>query len=497
MASGRTLSARRLHRHQHVETRRECRRLLQQARDVRAMDQGGKRRNQVDTAVMSVIRRQRGSSTASCAGLQSRQFSAHAGDAGADQGVVADEPEGKADQDRREDRQPWPLCRVSDGRSRHSQKSLCRHSADDRGTAAAARCIDSVMRSVSRIPSKTGGKVRLDDGKFGKFSVRLDFGTSLHSSQTCPRRSGLANNHEQTQSCLQSAFIWRMSDTTHNGFNNQEKPMSTSSTTSDSSAPSANRPMIRVGLIGVGNWALNGPVRVLSLMPQYEMAAVYSQRRDAAQSAADTFGIRHVVGSIDELVRHPDVDIVLVLTTGPQHEEAVRAAIAAGKTVYCEWPLTPDSKTSAELVDLAAEAGVQTILGTQRRFAPGLRYLKDLLGDGYVGRVRSVRRHVTVSSFGKNRSKALRWSAFPENFMGVTSIFGAHLMDPLFSIVGRPTEISAVSVNQWPEITIVETGEEISTKVPDQLLLQGILASGAVFAVHIEGGKHHGTGVQI
>jgi hypothetical protein len=67
------------------------------------------------------------------------------------------------------------------------------------------------MRSVSRIPSKTGGKVRLDDGKFGKFSVRLDFGTSLHSSQTCPRRSGLANNHEQTQSCLQSAFIWRMS----------------------------------------------------------------------------------------------------------------------------------------------------------------------------------------------------------------------------------------------------------------------------------------------
>jgi hypothetical protein len=68
------------------------------------------------------------------------------------------------------------------------------------------------MRSVSRIPSKTGGKVRLDDGKFGKFSVRLDFGTSLHSSQTCPRRSGLANNHEQTQSCLQSAFIWRMSD---------------------------------------------------------------------------------------------------------------------------------------------------------------------------------------------------------------------------------------------------------------------------------------------
>src|ERR1700738_1993545 len=220
--------------------------------------------------------------------------------------------------------------------------------------------------------------------------------------------------------------------------------MSSSSTIADSGAPSANHTIIRVGCVGGGDRVLNGPVRVLSLMPQYEMAAVYSQRRDAARSAADTFGIRHVVGSIAELVRHPDVDIVLVLTTGPQHEEAVRAAIAAGKTVYCEWPLTPDSKTSAELVDLAAKAGVQTILGTQRRFAPGLRYLKDLLGDGYVGRVRSVRMHVTVSGFGKNRSKALRWSAFPENFMGVTSIFGAHLMDPLFSIVCRPLRFRAV-----------------------------------------------------
>src|SRR6202023_2012491 len=88
------------------------------------------------------------------------------------------------------------------------------------------------------------------------------------------------------------------------GVERQEKPMSNSSTIADSSAPSANHTIIRVGLIGVGNWALNGPVRVLSLMPQYEMSAVYSQRRDAAQSAADTFGIRHVVGSIEELVRH-------------------------------------------------------------------------------------------------------------------------------------------------------------------------------------------------
>src|SRR5262252_4758968 len=42
-----------------------------------------------------------------------------AGDAGADQGLVADELEGKADQDRREGGEPRPLCYLPDGRGRH------------------------------------------------------------------------------------------------------------------------------------------------------------------------------------------------------------------------------------------------------------------------------------------------------------------------------------------------------------------------------------------
>jgi hypothetical protein len=66
------------------------------------MDQRGKGRDQMDATVMSFVRRQRGSSPASCARLQSRQLSAHAGDAGADQGLVADNPQREADQDRRE-----------------------------------------------------------------------------------------------------------------------------------------------------------------------------------------------------------------------------------------------------------------------------------------------------------------------------------------------------------------------------------------------------------
>src|SRR5258708_22205245 len=143
-----------------------------------------------------------------------------------------------------------------------------------------------------------------------------------------------------------------------------------------SSANTSLRP-IRVGLIGVGNWAQHGHVRVYSLLPQYELTAVYSQRREAAVEVAQRYGFRHVAASLDELVQHPEVDLVIVLTTAPQHEQGVRAAIAAKKDVYCEWPLTPSTKTSMELLELARKAGVRHIVGLQRRLAPHNRYLRD------------------------------------------------------------------------------------------------------------------------
>jgi hypothetical protein len=86
VASRRTLSPRRLHRdNMSCPPGRARRCFLQQARDVRAMDQGGQRRDQVDATVVPNVRRQRGAAPASCARLQPRQLSPHAGDAGADE----------------------------------------------------------------------------------------------------------------------------------------------------------------------------------------------------------------------------------------------------------------------------------------------------------------------------------------------------------------------------------------------------------------------------
>src|SRR5262249_12447955 len=76
------------------------------------------------------------------------QFPGHAGDAGADQRLVADELEGKADQDRREGGEPWPLYRLPDGRGRHPTTNVPGDSAAHRAIAAAPTTSASVSRSI-------------------------------------------------------------------------------------------------------------------------------------------------------------------------------------------------------------------------------------------------------------------------------------------------------------------------------------------------------------
>ncbi len=124
----------------------------------RTKDQRGKGRDPMDAAFMPFVRRQCRPPSVSCAGVRSRRLPAHAGDARTDRGRLAHEPEGEADRDRREGREPRPLCHVRDGGGRHSKKPLRRNLATHRATAAGAHYIDSVKRSVVTCSIKDHGK---------------------------------------------------------------------------------------------------------------------------------------------------------------------------------------------------------------------------------------------------------------------------------------------------------------------------------------------------
>jgi predicted dehydrogenase len=255
---------------------------------------------------------------------------------------------------------------------------------------------------------------------------------------------------------------------------------------------------IRVGVIGAGTWAEYGHLPALKLLPEYELTAIYSRSGVKAGELVERHGFKYAVDTMEALVSHPEVDLVLVLTPAPQHEQGIRAAIAAGKDVYCEWPLTPSTALSRELTALAQQAGVRTLVGLQRRLAPGYRYLRDVMAQDYIGELRSVRMHISVEYFQRERPASLYYTVPEANFSSLLSIYGGHFLDALFStMVGFPQSLSALTINQFKEVTLVETGEKLPHSSPDQVVLAGTFPNGAALTVHLEAGKRNNYGVQL
>src|SRR5256714_2081594 len=148
-----------------------------------------------------------------------------------------------------------------------------------------------------------------------------------------------------------------------------------------------------VGIIGVSpvrGWAATAHIPALRPLPNYEIRALSAHSAQSARAAGETFGVSAVFSDHEQMVTHPDIDVVAVTVKAPQHRELVSAALAAGKAVYCEWPLGRDLDEARAMAALAAEHGVRTVVGLQARQAPAIEFIQQLLRDGYVGEVLSA-----------------------------------------------------------------------------------------------------------
>jgi predicted dehydrogenase len=149
---------------------------------------------------------------------------------------------------------------------------------------------------------------------------------------------------------------------------------------------------IGVGIIGVEpgrSWSAVAHIPALRSLPQYRLVALSTRRQESADAAARAYGIEHAFDNYQALVSHPEVDLVVVSVTVPYHLELVSAAIAAGKSVYSEWPLGNGLDEAIRMADLARGKPLSTSVGLQARFLPVLRYVRDLIAEGHIGEVLS------------------------------------------------------------------------------------------------------------
>lgn len=153
--------------------------------------------------------------------------------------------------------------------------------------------------------------------------------------------------------------------------------------------PITDRP-VRWGVVGPGRIADN-VVRDLAEMPGGVLHAVASRSLDRARTFSDTHGAAVAYGSYAELLGDPDVDVVYIATPHRQHHGIALAAVEAGKHLLVEKAFTVTLAGAQEVVDAARARGVFVMEAMWTRFQPAVVRLRELLSDGAVGEVRSVR----------------------------------------------------------------------------------------------------------
>jgi predicted dehydrogenase len=251
--------------------------------------------------------------------------------------------------------------------------------------------------------------------------------------------------------------------------------------------------VIRTGIIGGSlnnQWASKTHIPALQKSGKHRITAIATSNMESALKSAAAVEAPFACTSHRELSENPEVDMVIVSVKVPHHYEAVKAAIAAGKHIYCEWPLAVTAGQAEELAALADQAEVHHAIGLQARQDTAIADVKRRIEQGEIGRILSCTMYVSTQGKGNLTERNTAYLLQEKNGATLLSINGGHSLDALCYLLGDFKELSATMNCNDQEATVLGTGEKTVKDTADQIMVQGTMINGASVSVHIQGGTY-------
>jgi len=256
---------------------------------------------------------------------------------------------------------------------------------------------------------------------------------------------------------------------------------------------------IRLGLIGAsvkGTWSARSHLPAVRASQDVELTAVCTTKADSAEAARQAHGTRLAFDDYHKMIASPEIDAVAVVVRVPSHYAPTKAALEAGKHVYCEWPLGRTTTEAVELAALAKANRLVTAVGVQARVNPALMHMKEQVQAGFVGEVLAV--HVSLLREGVlSRPSHRTWQRDVELGANTLTIAAGHTVDAMRFVVGDLSRLSAVVATQAKQWLDTGTGTLLDVTSPDNVLLTGRLANGAVASVHVGAIPFAGSGYRM
>ncbi|MCA2988865.1 Gfo/Idh/MocA family oxidoreductase [Gemmatimonas sp.] len=245
--------------------------------------------------------------------------------------------------------------------------------------------------------------------------------------------------------------------------------------------------VVHVGLLGAGAWAHGAHLPGYARDPRCKVVAIADPVREKADAFAREFGIPHVYDSHEALLAHHGLDAVDVCTPSATHFALSWAALEAGKHVLCEKPVAYDYAETRRAAALAAAKGLKTKLGFTFRYSPGMRYMKALIDEGFIGEPFIFNGFEQNSQWldPQNPLRQVDHTA-DQSSIQVSSLegYGAPIMDIGHLCMGsRFAQVVGTMKNFIPERMVRATGTMMRMNIDDGDIFIGEFANGAIGSI--------------
>lgn len=229
----------------------------------------------------------------------------------------------------------------------------------------------------------------------------------------------------------------------------------------------------------------------LALFRNIRLVACADLLPETARAQAEKFGIRAL--GIEELLRDPEVDVVVNLTTPNAHFGVSHAALTAGKHVFSEKPLCVSAEDGRRLVQEAERRGLKLGCAPDTFLGAGGRLARETIDSGAVGRILSG--SCFLMSHGMEH-----WHPNPDFFFkpggGPILDLGPYYLGALCNLLGPIESVQARASAGFAERVIgaegPRKGERITVETPTTVMALLHFAAGAdiVLAMSWDVWKH-------
>jgi predicted dehydrogenase len=218
---------------------------------------------------------------------------------------------------------------------------------------------------------------------------------------------------------------------------------------------------LRYGIIGFGRFAERAIAPAIRNAKNSALVGVQKRSAGEARLRADASGVPMAFGTVQELVEHPDIDAVFIVSANVGHCPETIAAAEAGKHVIVEKPMAMNAAEARKMIEACDRNNVRLMVGHMVRLSPAVRRIRQLIEAGRIGEVKSIRAEFIYDARLSHRAWLLDRAV-----AGGGPVFdvGVHCLDTIRYVLGDEAVDVRAAVSPLPTALATEETAAIALR---------------------------------